>query len=226
MQHFTGITQVVGLAAAEDTTGQRLPILPLMGELIFGLVAFAILYWVVAKMVVPNHEKAYAERTAAIEGGMQQAEEAQQQAQAALEQYQAQLTEARAEAARIREEAREQGAVIVAEMRSQAQAEASRITEAAQKQIEAERQQAVVSLRSEVGRLSTDLASRIVGESLQEETRQKGIVDRFLAELEAGEIQPEKVGAAAPAAPAETAAPSQPEFDFGGHGTPEQGRDA
>jgi F-type H+-transporting ATPase subunit b len=226
VQHFTGITQVVGLAAAEDTTGQRLPILPLMGELIFGLVAFAILYWVVAKMVVPNLEKAYAERTAAIEGGMQQAEEAQQQAQAALEQYQAQLTEARAEAARIREEAREQGALIVAEMRSQAQSEASRITEAAQKQIEAERQQAVVSLRSEVGRLSTDLASRIVGESLQEETRQKGIVDRFLAELEAGEIQPEKVGAAAPAAPAETAAPSQPEFDFGGHGTPEQGRDA
>lgn len=226
MQHFTGITQVVGLAAAEDTTGQRLPILPLMGELIFGIVAFAILYWVVAKKVVPNLEKAYAERTAAIEGGMQQAEEAQQQAQAALEQYQAQLTEARAEAARIREEAREQGAVIVAEMRGQAQAEASRITEAAQKQIEAERQQAVVSLRSEVGRLSTDLASRIVGESLEEETRQKGIVDRFLAELEAGEIQPEKVGAAAPAAPVETAAPSQPEFDFGGHGTPEQGRDA
>ena len=193
MQHFTGITQVVVSAAAEDTTGERLPILPLRGELIFGLIAFAILYWVVAKKVVPNLEKAYAERTAAIEGGMQQAEEAQQQAQAALEQYQAQLTEARAEAARIREEAREQGAAIVAEMRGHAQAEASRITEAAHKQIEAERQQAVVSLRSEVGRLSTDLASRIVGESLQEETRQKGIVDRFLAELEAGEIQPEKV---------------------------------
>jgi len=194
VQHFTGITQVVVAAAAEDKTGDRLPILPLWGELIFGIIAFAILYWVVAKKVVPNLEKAYAERTAAIEGGMQQAEEAQQQAQAALEQYQAQLTEARAEAARIREEAREQGAAIVVEMRGHAQAEATRITEAAHKQIEAERQQAVVSLRSEVGRLSTDLASRIVGESLHEETRQKGIVDRFLAELEAGEIKPEKVG--------------------------------
>jgi F-type H+-transporting ATPase subunit b len=194
VQHFTGITQVVVAAAAEDTTGDRSPILPLWGELIFGIIAFAILYWIVAKKVVPNLEKAYAERTAAIEGGMQQAEEAQQQAQAALEQYHAQLTEARAEAARIREEAREQGAAIVAEMRGHAQNEASRITEAAHKQIEAERQQAVVSLRSEVGRLSTDLASRIVGESLHEETRQKGIVDRFLAELEAGEIQPEKVG--------------------------------
>lgn len=184
MQHFTGITQVVGLAAAEDTTGQRLPILPLMGELIFGLVAFAILYWVVAKMVVPNLEKAYAERTAAIEGGMQQAEEAQQQAQAALEQYQAQLTEARAEAARIREEAREQGAAIVAEMRAQAQAEAGRITEAAQKQIEAERQQAVTSLRAEVGSLATSLAGRIVGESLDDDARQSRVVERFLADLE------------------------------------------
>src|SRR6476646_1301787 len=139
----------------------------------------------------------YAERTAAIEGGMQQAEEAQQQAQAALEQYQAQLAEARAEAARIREEAREQGAAIVVEMRGHAAAEASRITETAHKQIEAERQQAVVSLRGDVGRISTDLASRIVGESLHEETRQKGIVERCLAELESGDVVREKVGGAA-----------------------------
>lgn len=185
MQHFTGITQVVGLAAAEDTTGQRLPILPLWGELIFGLIAFAILLWVVTKKVVPNLEKAYAERTAAIEGGMQQAEEAQQQAQAALEQYQAQLTEARAEAARIREEAREQGASIVAEMRGQAQAEATRITEAAQKQIEAERQQAITSLRAEVGALATSLAGRIVGEALDDDARQSRVVERFLSDLEA-----------------------------------------
>jgi F-type H+-transporting ATPase subunit b len=187
------MTQVVGLATA-DTTGDRLPILPLWGELVFGVVAFAILYWVVAKRVVPRLEEVYAERTAAIEGGMQQAEQAQAEAQAALEQYQAQLHEARAEANRIREEAREQGASIVAELRAQAQTEAARITESAKKQIEAERQQAIVQLRSEVGTLSTDLASRIVGESLHDETRQKGIVDRFLAELEAGEIKPEKIG--------------------------------
>ncbi|HET7276763.1 MAG TPA: F0F1 ATP synthase subunit B [Dermatophilaceae bacterium] len=187
------MTQVVGLATA-DTTGDRLPILPLWGELVFGVVAFAILYWVVAKRVVPRLEEVYAERTAAIEGGMQQAEQAQAEAQAALEQYQAQLHEARAEANRIREEAREQGASIVAELRAQAQTEAARITDSAKKQIEAERQQAIVQLRSEVGTLSTDLASRIVGESLHDETRQKGIVDRFLAELEAGEIKPEKIG--------------------------------
>ena len=53
-----------------------------------------------------------------------------------------------------------------------------------------------MSLRGDVGRISTELASRIVGESLEDETRQKGIVERFLAELEAGEVVREKVGTA------------------------------
>ncbi len=192
MQLFAGPIHVGALVTAGQA--EQLPVLPHMGELIFGLIAIAILYVIVQKKVVPNLEKAYADRTAAIEGGMHKAEEAQQQAQAALEQYKAQLAEARAEASRIRQEAQGQGAAIIADLRAQAQTEANRIAEAAQKQIEAERQQAVVSLRAEVGRLSIDLASRIVGESLHDQARQSGIVDRFLAELESGAVRPETVG--------------------------------
>lgn len=172
---------------------EALPLLPHPAELIVGLIAFGILYWIFSTKVVPKMEAMYAERAAAIEGGMAQAEEAQAEARAALEKYNAQLAGARTEANELREAAREQGASIVAEMRSQAQAEAARITEAAKRQVEAERQQAVVQLRQEVGTLSTVLASKIVGESLEDEVRQKGIVDRFLAELEAGEVRPEKV---------------------------------
>ncbi|WP_420485492.1 F0F1 ATP synthase subunit B [Intrasporangium calvum] len=182
------------LMPGQEEPSATLPILPYLPELVFGLIAFAIIYWVVQSKVVPNLEKAYAERTEAIQGGIHKAEEAQAQAQAALEQYQAQLTEARAEASRIREDAKAQGAQIIAEMREQAASEAARLTDIAHKQIEAERQQAIVSLRSDVGRMSTDLASRIVGESLHEETRQKGIVERFLAELESGDVVREKVG--------------------------------
>jgi F-type H+-transporting ATPase subunit b len=192
VQLFVGATHVAALVTAGQA--EQLPVLPHMGELIFGLIAITILYVIVQKKVVPNLEKAYADRTAAIEGGMHKAEEAQQQAQAALEQYKAQLAEARAEASHIRQQAQEQGAAIIADLRAQAQTEANRIAEAAQKQIEAERQQAVVSLRAEVGRLSIDLASRIVGESLHDEARQTGIVDRFLAELESGAVRPETVG--------------------------------
>ena len=191
MQLFAA-THVAALVTAGEA--DKLPVLPHTGELIFGFIAIVILYLIVQKKVVPNLEKAYADRTAAIEGGMHKAEEAQQQAQAALEQYKAQLAEARAEASRIRQEAQAQGAAIIADLRAQAQTEAKRIAEAAQKQIEAERQQAVVSLRAEVGRLSIDLASRIVGESLHDQARQSGIVDRFLAELESGAVRPETVG--------------------------------
>ena len=172
---------------------EALPLLPHPAELIVGLIAFGILYWLFATRVVPKMEAMYEERAAAIEGGMQQAEEAQAEARAALEKYNTQLAGARTEANEIRESAREQGASIVAEMRTQAQAEAARITESAKRQVEAERQQAVVQLRQEVGTLSTSLASKIVGESLEDEVRQKGIVDRFLADLEAGEVTPEKV---------------------------------
>lgn len=223
MQFTATPSTVVSLATAE---GAKMPLIPYIPELIFGLVMIGILYWVVSTKVVPNLEKAYEERRAAIEGGMEQAEEAQAQAQAALQQYEAQLHEARTEANAIREEARAEGASIVTEMRERAQAEAGRITESAKRQIEAERQQASVQLRSEVGALSTTLASRIVGESLEDEVRQKGMIDRFLAELESGAVRPEKVGAGAPvtADSSRSEQAEQGQLDLGQDGT--AGRDA
>ena len=82
---------------------------------------------VIAKFVVPRFEATYAERTAAIQGGIEKAEKAQEAAEAALQEYNDQLAEARTEAARIREDAKTQGTQILAELREQAQAEAARI---------------------------------------------------------------------------------------------------
>ena len=66
-------------------------------------------------------------------------------------------------------------------------AEAARLTASAHSQIEAERQTALVSLRSEVGTLAIDLAGGVIGESLADDKKAQGVVDRFLAELEASE---------------------------------------
>lgn len=167
-------------AAGEDPN----PLVPHIAEIIVGLIAFGILYYFVAKFVVPRFEKAYAERTEAIEGGLAKAEVAQAEAAAALEQYQAQLADARGEAGQIREEARAQGAAILAEMRLQAQAESDRLVANAQAQIEAERAAAVASLHAEVGTLASQLAEKIVGESLSDDERQQRVIDRFIADLE------------------------------------------
>ncbi len=103
------------------------PLLPAPIEIILSIVFVILLTIVIAKMVVPRFEATYAERTAAIQGGMEKAEKAQEEAEAALKQYQDQLAEARGEAARIREDAKTQGSQILAEMREQAQAEVARI---------------------------------------------------------------------------------------------------
>ena len=163
---------------------QQDPLIPSTPELVVGAVCFVLVFAILGYFLMPRIQKVLAERTELIEGGLAKAEEEQAEAAQVLEQYKQQLAEARHEAARLREEAREQGAQIIAEMREQAQAEARRITESAHAQIEAERQQALTALRAEVGTLATELASRIVGESLEDTARQGRMVDRFLEELE------------------------------------------
>lgn len=168
------------LAAA----GAPNPLLPATAEIVVGFVAFGLLYLVMRRRVVPMFEKAFTARTEAIQGGIERAEKAQAEAAEALVQYTEQLSKAQAESQSIREEARVQGAAILEELRAKAQEEAARITANAHASIEAERQQAITSLRNEVGALAVELASKIVGEALDDQARQSRIVDRFLEDLE------------------------------------------
>src|SRR5215470_7623343 len=165
-------------------SGTQNPLVPNLTELITGLIAFFIVFGVIGKLLLPRIQKTLQERTDAIEGGLHRAEEAQAEAARLLDQYKAQLAEARHEASRLREQAKEEGAQIKAELRAEGEAEKQRLVESARAQIDADRQQAITALRAEVGSLSVELASRIVGESLQDEARQRRTVDRFLGELE------------------------------------------
>jgi F0F1-type ATP synthase membrane subunit b/b' len=132
---------------------------------------------------------------------------AQAEANRTLEEYKAQLAEARHEAARITEQAREQGATIIAEMREEGQRQRDAIVAAGHAQIEADRRQVTVTLRQEVGRIATDLAGKLVGESLEDHARQSRVVDRFLTELEeadAGQVRERARSGAGAAAGAAT----------------------
>ena len=176
-------TPAADVVAAEEGTQNIL--LPHTPDIVWSLIIVIIVGIVFYKYVLPKFQAVLDERTAKIEGGIAKAEKAQEEAAEALKEYHQQLAEARADAAKTREEARAEGTAIVAELRSKAHDEAARIVETAHRQIEAERQTAAVSLRTEVGELATELASKIVGESLQDSARQSRVVDRFLDELEA-----------------------------------------
>ena len=172
--------QFVNLAAGEKLN----PLVPHTAELVVGAIAFTLLFLTLRKFVVPMFEKAFEARTHAIQGGIERAEKAQAEAQRALAQYTEQLSKAQSEAQTLREEARVQGAAIIEDLRAKAQEEAARITATAHASIEAERQQAVTSLRNEIGALAVELASKIGGEALDDQARQSRIVDRFLEDLE------------------------------------------
>jgi F-type H+-transporting ATPase subunit b len=160
------------------------PLIPPVSEIIVGLITFGILLFVLVKFVFPQMEKTFVARREAIEGGIERAEAMQAEAKAALDQYRAQLAEARNEAAQIRDAARAEGQQILEELRAQAQEESARIVARGEEQLAANRQQVVNQLRGQIGQLAVDLAGRVVGESLAEDARRSGTVDRFLDQLD------------------------------------------
>ncbi|MFG2136031.1 F0F1 ATP synthase subunit B [Streptomyces sp. NPDC048650] len=160
------------------------PLVPPIPELAIGLIAFFIVFGILAKKLLPNINRVLEERRKQIEGRMEEAEATQAEAQQVLEDYRAQLADARHEAARLRQEAQEQGATLIAEMRAEGQRQREEIIAAGHAQIEADRKAAAQSLRQDVGTLATDLAGKIVGESLEDVARQSRTIDRFLDDLE------------------------------------------
>jgi F-type H+-transporting ATPase subunit b len=165
-------------------SGSPNPLVPHWPELIIGTIAFLIVFYVLGRVLMPRISKTLEERTEAIEGGLKKAKDAQTEANRVLDDYRAQLADARHEAARLREQAREEAAQILAQARTEAVTEKQRIIDSADAQLRADRQQALTALRAEVGSIAIELASKIVGESLEDEARQSRMVDRFLDDLD------------------------------------------
>lgn len=184
----------MNIQAAESAN----PLIPPVGEIIVGTITFAIAFFVLAKFVWPRFEQVFRARREAIEGGIERAETMQAEAKAALERYQAQLAEARTEAAQIRDQARAEGQQILEELRVQAQQESARIVARGEEQLATSRQQVVNELRGQIGQLAVELAGRVVGESLEDQARRSGTVDRFLDQLDgmAAGVSPDGRGGA------------------------------
>ncbi|MDR1293740.1 MAG: F0F1 ATP synthase subunit B [Bifidobacteriaceae bacterium] len=162
--------------------------IPPLYEVILSLLCLAVIAFVVVTKVVPTYLKVLDERTEKIEGGLRRAAEAESQIAAERARAAAQIADATARAARARDEAREDAAAIVAEARRTASVEAERILGAAQAQIAADTKAAELALRADVGALATQLAERIVGETLKDSAVASRVVDRFLDELAAAEV--------------------------------------
>lgn len=165
------------------------PLIPGLPDLIWGTVCFIVILLVFWKKFLPTIQKSLDERSELIEGGIKRAEVVQAEAAKTRAEYEEHLADARKEAAGLRDKARAERDQILAEARTDAQKEAETIIATAHAQTEADRAQAFDSLKGEIGLLAIDLASRVVGVSLDDDARAKGVVDSFIAELDKAEAK-------------------------------------
>lgn len=159
------------------------PLNPSKTELVVALICFFTIYGILGRVLLPRARRVMDERTDAIEGGMERAGNARREATVALEEYRLQLSEARRESARILQDAREQGALLVDEARQQALEERERMIAAAEAEFAADRALVEASLRVAVADLSTELASKIVGEPLAESATGSPAIRAYLDDL-------------------------------------------
>ncbi len=127
---------------------------------------------------------ALAERSDAIEGGIERAAKAEAEANMLAEQYRQQLAAAREEAAAIRTQAQADRSSMIEEARAEARAAAQAVTAQAEAQIAAERSQATAALTHQIGELAVSLAGKVVGQALTDDSRVRATVDAFISDLE------------------------------------------
>lgn len=150
-------------------------------ELVILLIVLGVLW----RYAVPPVKRAMDERREMIRRQIEESQQASKRLTEAEARYSKALAEARLEAAKIRETARADAQDIKDEMRQQAEQEVARIRERGEEQLAHQREQVVRDMRGELGKLAVTLAGRIVGESVADDARRAGTVDRFLDELQA-----------------------------------------
>lgn len=163
----------------------RNPVLPATEELIWGAISFAVLFLVLARFAFPALRRIFEARQEKIRTDLEKAEQARGEAETQLRRYEEQLREARAESGRIVEEARKTAESLRRDLLAKAEDEARQVVARAQEEIRAERDRVFQELRRQVAELSVELASRVVGEALDQK-RHARLVDEYIEELATG----------------------------------------
>ncbi len=166
---------------AADSTDLR--ILPHTDELILATIAFGILVFFLVKKVFPRVKKGLEDRTAKIQGQLEDAERTKREADQVLEQYRAQLAGARAEVQKVIDEGKRTADALRADLVAKAEQEAQEIVRRAQADVAGERDRAVQQLKQTMGELSIELAARIIEQDLKNNEAARSLVDKAIQEL-------------------------------------------
>ena len=167
-------------AFAEESAGIN-AILPQMEEFIPMLVAFIILWFVLAKFGWPLFEGMLNKREETIKNSLEKAEEARQESERLLNEYREQLEGVKTQAQQILNNAKLSGDALEKEISERAQAEADAMIEKARLAIENEKKAAINELQSSMADTSIAVASRLIGEDFSDDEHRK-LIERYVKE--------------------------------------------
>ncbi|MEG0146911.1 MAG: F0F1 ATP synthase subunit B [Raoultibacter sp.] len=167
--------------ASEEASGGISAILPDMAEFIPMLVAFIILWIVLAKFGWPKFAGMLDKRETTIREALERAENARVESERVLGEYKSQLEDAKVTAAAIVADAKATGESVKADITAKAQNEASQMIEKAKAAIESEKKAAIAQLQGSVADTSIAVASRLIGEDMTDDEHRK-LVERYVNE--------------------------------------------
>jgi F-type H+-transporting ATPase subunit b len=160
------------------------PLLPETNEVIYGALAFIVLFVVLSRLAFPAIRASLKAREERIRGDLMAAESAKAEADRLLEDYRRQLADAGHEANRIIEEARRAAEKVRHDLMAEAEAQAAELRVRAEADLEATVARVRADLQRQVADLAITLAEKVVERSLDREA-QLHLIDRYIEEVEA-----------------------------------------
>ena len=155
---------------------------PDFGLLFWMLLAFLIVFFLMAKYGFPIITKMVEDRKNYIDESLQKAHEANERLAGIQQESERLLAEARAKQADILAQAKATGDSIVSEARNKAQADGAKLLQEAKAQIAAEKENALRDIRQTVADLSIVIAEKVVRQKLANNDEQQALIEQVLNE--------------------------------------------
>ena len=157
---------------------------PDLGLLFWMLLAFLVVFGILAKWGFPAIVGMVEERKKFIDESLKNAHEAAEKLAGIQKESEKLVQEAREQQATIIKDASATRDAIIAEAQTKAKDEANRILTEARMQIENEKQAAIRDIRAQVAQLSVQVAEKVVRQNLSSDSAQMQLIDRMLDEVQ------------------------------------------
>ena len=156
---------------------------PDLGLLFWMLLAFLVVFVVLAIYGFPAIINMVEKRKQYIDESLSKAHEASERLENIRQEGEPMLQEAREQQAKIMQEAADTRDAIVEKAQEKAREEGARLLAEARQQIESEKQNAIRDIRAQVAVLSVQIAEKVLREKLSDDSQQMQLIDKLLDEV-------------------------------------------